>query len=143
MTIRTKRLLALADRCDRKEASRILDGEIHCAVYHLVDLIGFSTEEVCRIYSSGAVVVRDCNGVLVDSFLSPAYTFDVEAARTLFANQPDADIYPYDATVRCAFALRALAAEDLKRHEETPASPRDVGFLSAVADGAAAAEKHK
>jgi hypothetical protein len=88
---RQERLLALAYRCEWEEASRELDGAIHCAVHDVIDLNSLRND-----------------GVLIGSIVTPLYTSRMEEARKLLGGaHPGA--YPNDPLRTCAFALRALA----------------------------------
>jgi hypothetical protein len=88
---RQERLLALAYRCEWEEASRELDGAIHCAVHDVIDLNS-----------------RGNDGVRIGWIVAPLYTSRIEKARKLLGGACSG-AYPNDPLRTCAFALRALA----------------------------------
>lgn len=94
-------LLALADRCEREEPSRELDGAIYCAVHDLVGLNSLHTDELRNAWGNGEVVVG--------WFVSPLYTSDMDEARTLLEAHPD--VRSAEPMRVCALALRIKAAE--------------------------------
>jgi hypothetical protein len=102
----TQRLLALAERCLVEAPSRRLDGEIYCAVHHIVDMNDLNTHNLWKARESGEVLVEHRGGA-VEWIEVPPFTAELKYAETLLPERVATILK--DPRLVCAAALRARA----------------------------------
>ena len=119
-----QRLLALAEQCLVEAPSRRLDGEIYCAVHHIVDMNHLDAHNLWEARESGEVLVEH-RGATVEWIEAPPFTAELKYAETLLPERVATILK--DPRAVCAAALRARAHSD--------ASPPYVSSLLDVRQG--------
>jgi hypothetical protein len=119
-----QRLLALAERCLVEAPSRRLDGEIYCAVHHIMDMNHLNAHNLWEARESGEVLVGH-RGATVEWIEAPPFTTELKYAETLLPERVATILK--DPLAVCAAALRARALSD--------ASPPHVSSLLDVRQG--------
>jgi hypothetical protein len=103
------RLLVLAERCLSEPASRHLDGEIYCAVHHIMDLNGLNNHNLWEAKDNGNILVRH-RGAAIGWVEAPPFTAELKYAETLLPDRVVTILK--DPRLVCAAALRARALSD-------------------------------
>lgn len=104
-----QRLLALAERCLVEAPSRRLDGEIYCAVHHIVDMNHLDAHNLWEARESGEVLVGH-RETTVEWIEVPPFTTELKYAETLLPERVVTILR--DPLAVCAAALRARALSD-------------------------------
>lgn len=124
---RAHRLLALAERCDREDPSRELDGAICCVLHDVVDINKLDNDYLRAARAAGEIVIESHGQFVLAWLVAPRFTSEIEAARTLAPGHNDAAA-PTDPMKACTAALRDRAALAVIGAEELPA-PMGTGDL--------------
>jgi hypothetical protein len=104
-----QRLLALAEQCLVEAPSRRLDGEIYCAVHHIMDMNDLNAHNLWEARVSGEVLVEH-RGAAVEWIEVPPFTAELKYAETLLPERVATILK--DPRAVCAAALRARAHSD-------------------------------
>ena len=104
-----QRLLALAEQCLVEAPSRRLDGEIYCAVHHIMDMNGLRDHNLWEARERGEVLVGH-PGATVEWIEAPPFTTELKYAETLLPERVATLLK--DPRAVCAAALRARALSD-------------------------------
>ena len=119
-----QRLLALAEQCLVEAPSRRLDGQIYCAVHHIMDMNHLNAHNLWEARESGEVLVEH-RGATVEWIEAPPFTAELKYAETLLPERVATILK--DPRAVCAAALRARA--------HSGASPPYVSSLLDVRQG--------
>jgi hypothetical protein len=98
-------LFQLSKRCMREWPSRLLDGQIYCAIHGTADANDFATSRLIEARADGFVLIGQAAAYVWVA--SPRFTLELEAAKSLLPT--GLVTISADALVVCATALRALA----------------------------------
>jgi hypothetical protein len=116
-------LFQLSKRCMREWPSRLLDGQIYCAIHGTADANDFATSRLIEARADGFVLIGQAAAYVWVA--SPRVTLELEGAKSLLPS--GLVTISQDPMIVCATALRALALT-CQKVDRSPWSPSDTSW---------------